>query len=74
MNNKYNDGSDAPVKYTIKVDSIADMHGYAVEIIDKFNAERYTLSGVYLERAVAIRDADAFVNDLFEKEISMFIN
>lgn len=74
MNNLYEDGSASPVKYTIKVDTIADMPGYVVEIIDKYNAERYTLSGVYLERAVAIKDADAFVNDLFEKEISMFIN
>jgi len=50
------------------------MGGYVVEIVDRFNLKNYTLSGVYSERSVAIKDADAFVNDLFEKEISMFIN
>jgi len=74
MNEAYYEGGKSPFKYTIRVDNITDMSGYVVEILDKFNSKNYTLSGIYSERSVAIKDADAFVNDLFEKEISMFIN
>jgi len=74
MNDLKLTGEEAPVKYTIKIDAVSDMCGYAVEVIDKYRSERHTLSGVYLERKIAIKEADAFVNDLFEKEISMFIN
>ena len=74
MNELYEDGSEPPVKYTIRIDIVADMPGYVVEVLDKYNSEKYTLSGIFMERSVAVREANAFVNDLFEKEISMFIN
>ena len=65
--------SDIPVRYTIKLNAIADMPGFMVEIADKINRKNYTLSGVYLKRESAISDADIFINDLFEEE-SMLIN
>lgn len=74
MNGLFTDGENTPIQYTIKIDRISDMLGYMVEVVDKFNSKNYTLSGLYLERKTAIKDADAFVNDLFEKEISMYIN
>lgn len=74
MNEIYTDGGKSPVKYKIKIDSVSDMLGYVVEIIDKYNSKNYTLSGIFLERTIALREADAFVNDLFEKELTMYIN
>jgi len=74
MNELYTDGGKAPVKYTIKIDSVSDMLGYVVEILDRYNSKNYTLSGIFLERTVALKEADAFVNDLFEKELTMYIN
>lgn len=72
--NETSSGGTTPVKYTIRIDSISDIVGYAVEIIDRYNYKTYSLSGVYTERELAVKEADKFVNDLFEQEISMFIN
>lgn len=74
MNEAYYEGGKSPFKYTIRVDNITDMSGFVVEILDRFNSKNYTLSGIYSERSVAIKDADEFVNNLFEKEILGYIN
>ena len=62
------------VKYTVKVDLICDMPGYSVDVLDKFNSRRYTLSGIYTAPDLALKDADKFINQLFEQETSMLIN
>ena len=67
-------GDKLPLKYTINIDPIADMFGYAVEIIDKEYYQNYTLSGVYPDRVLAIKEADTFINNLFEEEHTLFIN
>jgi hypothetical protein len=72
--NEGNNGSDSPIKYTVRINSIGDLPGYIVEIIDTFNYKNYTLSGVYSERILALKDADTFINNLSEQDISMFIN
>lgn len=62
------------VNYTVIVDTISDMSGFAVEIIDKYNSKCYTLSNIYPNKDKAIQEADTFVNNLFEVEISTNIN
>lgn len=74
MNELLAHGEQIPVKYSIKIDPISDMIGYNVEIKDKYNLNNYTLSGIFLELSVALKEADTFVNDLYEKELTMYIN
>ena len=62
------------VNYTVIVDTISDMSGFTVEIVDKYNLKNYTLSKIYPNKEKAIQEADAFVNNLFEVETSMNIN
>lgn len=63
-----------PIDYTIKIDSISDMIGYAVEVVDSYNLKYYTLSGLYMNKNLAVTEACTFVNNLFDKEILMLIN
>jgi len=74
MNELYKGGENSPFKYTIRIDTVTDMKGYVVEILDGVNLKNYTLNDVYLERSLAIKDADEFVNNLLEKEILGYIN
>lgn len=72
--NSYSNGSDAPIKYTIRINAIGDLPGFIVEVSDSLYYKNYTLSGIYYERVIAIRDADTFIDNLNEQENSMFIN
>jgi hypothetical protein len=74
MTNIRVEGDTSLVKYTIKLNTLADMAGFVVEIVDKYNSKDYTLDKVYREKDIAIIDANTFINDLFEEEISMLIN
>ncbi len=74
MNNAQVGRDPSPRKYTIKLNALADMAGYVVEITDKFNSTDYTLDRVYLEKDTAITDADTFINNLSEKENTLLIN
>ena len=62
------------VKYTIKIEAVADMEGYVVEIIDKINFRNYTLNNIYLDKVKAMKEGNVFVNNLFEEEDMLTIN
>jgi hypothetical protein len=72
--NELIDIEEGYAKYTIIIDTIADMSGYTVEIIDRYNNRNYNLCDIYQDQKIAIQEADEFVNNLFELEISMLIN
>ena len=62
------------VNYTVIVDTISDMSGYTIEIVDKLNSKNYTLSHIYLDKEKAIQEANDFINNLFEQELMLIIN
>lgn len=62
------------VNYTVIVDTISDMSGYTIEIVDKLNSKNYTLSHIYLDKEKAIQEANEFINNLFEQELMLIIN
>lgn len=68
------DTNNPPCMYAIKIKAVADMEGYIVEIVDKFNFRNYTLSNVYLDKFKALKEGNVFVNNLFEEENILTIN